>query len=162
MCHCSWSNQALDTLSPSKWLFESQFCERCLCSWQKNGQKWSWNGHLWVINFLSFFLQNCKKLETKKKVFYVVNFDLIRISKCWASQNDGQILNYVKPNNVVGKKLPETVLKCPTPSVVRFISDQSLGRKKLDTKLVLKSVAVYDYTVGKGWDHLDPCISKLE
>ena len=100
---------------------------KILCSWQKNGQKWSFKGHLWVINFLSFFLQNCKKLEAKKKVFYVIAFDLIQILKSWASQNDHQILSFVKAINVVGKKWPETVLKCPTPRVVRFISDQSLS-----------------------------------
>ena len=65
-------------------------------------------------------------METKKKVFYVIAFDLIKILKCWASKNDGQILSFVKANDVVGKKRPETVLKCPTPRVVRFISDQSL------------------------------------
>ena len=43
-------------------------------------------------------------METKKKVFYVIAFDLIKILKCWASQNDSQILSFVKANNVVGKK----------------------------------------------------------
>ena len=56
------------------------------------------------MNFIFFFLQNCQKLETKKKVFYVIAFDLIEILKCWASQNNGQILRFVKANNVVGKK----------------------------------------------------------
>ena len=82
--------------------------------------QWPFMSH----NFFLFFLQNCKKLETKKKVFYVIAFDLIKILKCWASQNDGQILSFVKANDAVGKKM--TVLKCPTPRVVRFISDQSL------------------------------------
>ena len=52
--------------------------------------------------------------------------DLVKILKCWASQNDSQILSFVKAINEVGKKWPETGLKCPTPRVVRFISDQSL------------------------------------
>ena len=65
---------------------------------------------------------------------------------------------------------------CPTTVLQCFVLEQReskakhcrnvlgcvLGRKKLDTKSVLKSVIVYDYTVGKGWDHLNPCISKLE
>ena len=59
--------------------------------------------------FSFFFLQNCKKLEAKKKVFHVIPFDLIQILKSWASQNDHQILSFVKGINVVGKKLPETV-----------------------------------------------------
>ena len=62
--------------------------------------QWPFMSH----NFFLFFLQNFKKLETKKKVFYVIAFDLIKILKCWASQNDGQILSFVKANNVVGKK----------------------------------------------------------
>ena len=77
-------------------------------------------------NFSLFFLQNCKKLEAKKKVFYVIAFDLIQIFKIWASKKDPQILSSVKAIYVVGKTWPETVLKCPTPRVVRFISDQSL------------------------------------
>ena len=106
---------------------------KILCSWQKNGQKWSFKGHLWVINFLSFFLQNCKKLEAKKKVFYVIAFDLIQILKSWASQND---LSFVKAINLVGKKWPETVSKCPTPRVVRFISDQSLHTVNLQNNSI--------------------------
>ena len=62
-------------------------------------------------NFSFFFLQNCKKLETKKKVFYVIAFDLIKILKCWASQNDGQILSFVKANNVFGKKMTRNSVK---------------------------------------------------
>ena len=57
-----------------------------------------------VIQWPFMSHKNCKKLETKKKVFYVIAFDLIKILKCWASQNDGQILSFVKANNVVGKK----------------------------------------------------------
>ena len=33
-----------------------------------------------------------------------VAFDLIKILKCWVSQNDGQILSFVKANYVVGRK----------------------------------------------------------
>ena len=67
--------------------------------WPEMVIQWPFMSH----NF-SLFLQNCKKQETKKKVFYVIAFDLIKILKCWASQNDGQILSFVKANNVVGKK----------------------------------------------------------
>ena len=62
-------------------------------------------------NFSLFFLQNCKKLEAKKKGFYVIAFDLIKILKCWASQNDGQILSFVKANDVVGKKMTRNSVK---------------------------------------------------
>jgi hypothetical protein len=48
-------------------------------------------------------LQNCKKLEFKKNVFYVIAFDLIKIS--WASQNGHQILYFVKATDVFGKKM---------------------------------------------------------
>ena len=92
---------------------------KILCSRQKNGQKWSYNG----LKFSLFFLQNCKRLEAKKKVFYFIAFDLFQILKCWASQNDHQNLSFVKTINVVGKK---TVLNGPTLRVVRFISNQSL------------------------------------
>ena len=57
-----------------------------------------------ISGLFLFFLQNCKKLEAKKKVFYVIAFDLIQILKSWASQNDHQILSFVKAINVVGKK----------------------------------------------------------
>ena len=62
--------------------------------------QWPFMSH----NFSFFFVQNCKNLETKKKVFYVIAFDLIKILNCWASQNDGHILSFVKANNLVGKK----------------------------------------------------------
>ena len=62
-------------------------------------------------NFSLFFLQNCKKLEKKEKVFYVIAFDLIKILKCGASQNDGQILSFVKANDVVGKKMTRNSVK---------------------------------------------------
>ena len=71
--------------------------------------QWPFMSH----NFSLFFLQNCKKLETKKKVFYVIAFDLIKILECWASQNDGQILSFVKFINVVGKKMTRNSLKMP-------------------------------------------------
>ena len=66
--------------------------------WPKMVIQWPYISH-------NFFLQNCKKLETKKKVFYIIAFDLIKILKCWASQNDGQIFSFVKANNEVGKKI---------------------------------------------------------
>jgi hypothetical protein len=48
-----------------------------------------------------------------KKVFYVIAFDLIKILKSWASQNDCQILSFVKVFNVVGKKMTRNSLKMP-------------------------------------------------
>ena len=71
----------------------------------KNGQEWSLNGHLWLINFQVFFLQNCKKLEAKKNVIYVIAFDPIKIWMIWVLQNDSQNLSFVKDINVVGKKM---------------------------------------------------------
>jgi hypothetical protein len=62
--------------------------------------QWPFMSHIFII----FFLQNCKKIEVKKKVFYVIDFDLIQILKCLASKNDLQILSFVKDINVVGKK----------------------------------------------------------
>ena len=38
LCHNFWTNWYLELLSTSKWPSESQFCERCSYSWQKNGQ----------------------------------------------------------------------------------------------------------------------------
>ena len=47
--------------------------------------------------------------------------------KCWASQNDGKILSFVKAYNVVGKKRARRGRKMAI-YLVRFISDQSLVR----------------------------------
>ena len=58
LCHNFWTNQNLDPLCPSKWPSGPQFCERLSCNWQINDQKWSKNGHLWVIDFQDFFFQN--------------------------------------------------------------------------------------------------------
>ena len=54
----SWSNLDFNILSTSKWPSGPQFCERLSCNWQINDQKWSKNGHLWVIDFQDFFFQN--------------------------------------------------------------------------------------------------------
>ena len=77
--------------------------------------------------FPFFFLQNCKKLAKKKKVFYMIAFDLIKLLKCWASQNDSQILIFEKTTNVVFKKMTRDSNRSPHPSVVRLTSDQSLA-----------------------------------
>ena len=69
--------------------------------------QWPFMSH----KFSFFFLQNCKKLEAKKKVFDVIAFDLIQILKSWAYQNDHQILNFVKAFNVVGKKMTRSIVK---------------------------------------------------
>ena len=55
--------------------------------------------------FSLFFLQNCKKLEAKK-MFYVIAFELIKIVRSLkASQNDCQILIFVKAIYLVGEKM---------------------------------------------------------
>ena len=63
--------------------------------------KWPFMSH----KFPLFFLQNCKKLEAKQKcVLYVIAFDLVKILRSWASQNDRQILSFMQAFNIVGKK----------------------------------------------------------
>ena len=56
-------------------------------------------------NFPGFSLQNCKKSKARKNLFYVVDFDPIKIFISWAIQNDLQNLSFVKAINVVGKKM---------------------------------------------------------
>ena len=60
-----------------------------------------------------FFLQNCKKLEAKTKVFHVIAFDLTKILKSQASQNDPQILSFMKATNKAGKNMYRNSLKMP-------------------------------------------------
>ena len=48
----------------------------------------------------------------------------------------------MKAINVLGKTWPETVLKCPTPRVVRFISHQSLPKNKIEGTPILKLAMV--------------------
>ena len=60
-----------------------------------------------VINFL-FFLYKIAKNGKQKKVFYVIDFDLIKVLKSLAFQNDSQILIFVKAINVVGKTMPNS------------------------------------------------------
>jgi hypothetical protein len=55
-------------------------------------KKWPFMRHKFSI----FFLQNCKKLAGSKNEFYVIAFDLTKIFKSWASQNDRQIISFVK------------------------------------------------------------------
>ena len=58
--HNFWTNQDLGPLSTSKWPSEPQFCERWrLYIWQKNGQKRSYNSHLWVTFILKQSLEGC-------------------------------------------------------------------------------------------------------
>ena len=75
LCLSSWSNLDFNILSTSKWPSGPQFCERLSCNWQINDQKWSKNGHLWVIDFQDF----SSKMETEQFVFYAVAFDPIKI-----------------------------------------------------------------------------------
>ena len=65
-------------------------------------------------------------------MIYVITFDPIKIFIDWAHQNDCQNLSFVKAINVVVKKRPEMIVQWPTPSIVRFISDQSLVSAKLE------------------------------
>ena len=64
-------------------------------------------------------------------MIYVVAFDPIKILTCWALQNDGQNLSFVKTINSVVKKWLEVFVKWPTPNFVIFISKQSLQQLSL-------------------------------
>ena len=70
--------------------------------------QWPFMSH----NFTLFFLTKLQKMGTKN-VFYIIAFDLIKILRSWASQNDHQILSFVKAINVVGKKMTRNSLKMP-------------------------------------------------
>ena len=65
------------------------------------------NGH----KFSPFFSYKIAKNGKQKKVFYVIAFDLIKILKSWASQNDCQNLSFVKAIIVVGKKMARNTCK---------------------------------------------------
>ena len=67
LCHNLWNNQNLDPLSTSKWPSEPQFCERWMYSWQKNGQKWSYNGHTFFSFILNMSLSKAR-LEVRCEV----------------------------------------------------------------------------------------------
>ena len=67
------------------------------------------NGHTMAIYELNFFFPFSYKIAKNWKQRKKFSFHLIQIFKSWASQNDHQILSFVKGINVVGKKLPETV-----------------------------------------------------
>ena len=69
--------------------------------WPKMVIKWPFMSH----KFLNFFLTKLKKLEAKK-MFYDIVFDLIKIIRSLkASQNDCQILIFVKAIYSVGEKM---------------------------------------------------------
>ena len=70
-----------------------------------NGQKMAIMSH----KFPFFSYKIAKKWKQNKNVFYVTAFDLIKILRSWASQNDRHILSFMKAIDKVGKKLPETV-----------------------------------------------------
>ena len=110
----------------SKWPSEPKFCERYLCSCQKNDHKWSKNGHFWNIYLWFFFFQNWKTNLSRTFVIYVIDFDLIGISTCLTLLNDHQNLNFVKYIYVAGKKRPEIVVNWPYAKVVCFFGIQSL------------------------------------
>ena len=69
--------------------------------WPEMVITWPFMGH----NFSLFFLQNCKNLEARKSLFFVIAFDLIKIIRSWASQNDCQILIFVKAIYIVGETM---------------------------------------------------------
>ena len=64
--------------------------------------------------FSEFFLPKLKK-KRKKKGFYVVAFDPIRIQTCLTPQNDHQNLSFVKDIHAVAKKMTRNdrkIAKC--------------------------------------------------
>jgi hypothetical protein len=52
-----------------------------------------------------FSYKIAKNWKQNKNVFYVIAFDLIKILRSWASQNDRQILSFMKAINIVGEKM---------------------------------------------------------
>ena len=92
---------------------------KTLCSWPFMSHK-----------FPFFSYKIAKNWKQNKNVFYVIAFDLIKILRSWASQNDRQILSFMQAFNIVGKKWPETVVKW-SPSVVWFVSNRSLPSGKI-------------------------------
>ena len=66
-----------------------------------NGQKMAIMSH----KFPFFSYKIAKKWKQNKNVFYVTAFDLIKILRSWASQNDRQILSFMKAINIVGKEM---------------------------------------------------------
>ena len=64
--------------------------------------QWPFKSHK---NFLFFSYKIAKTCKQTNKVFYVIAFDLIKIFKSWASQNDRQILSFMKAINIVGKEM---------------------------------------------------------
>jgi hypothetical protein len=96
----------LNILSTSKWLSGP-----LSCSWRKNDQKCSRNGHLWVINFHDFFFHNWKSRDSEKFVFYAVAFGPIKVYTFLALQNGCQHLSFEKDIYVVGKKMTRNGLE---------------------------------------------------
>ena len=66
------------------------------------------------MNYKKNSYKIAKNWNQKENVFYAIDFDLIKIKISWASQNDHQILNFVKATNVVGKKMSRYSSKMPT------------------------------------------------
>ena len=62
-------------------------------------------------DFSIFFQTKLKKTEMTKIVFYVIVFDQIRISICYAHQNDNQNLSFMRNINVVAKKMARNGFK---------------------------------------------------
>ena len=69
--------------------------------WPEMVIKWPFMSH----NFFLFFLQNCKNLEARNELFCVIAFDLIKIMGSLTSQNDCQILIFVKAIYTVGETM---------------------------------------------------------
>ena len=63
--------------------------------------KWPFMSH----KFPFFSYKIAKNWKRNKNVFYVIAFDLVKILRSWASQNDCQILSFMKAINIVGKKM---------------------------------------------------------
>ena len=61
------------------------------------GKKWPEMVITWLfMSHIFFSYKIAKKLEAKKNLFFVIAFDLIKIITSWASQNDCQIIIFVK------------------------------------------------------------------
>ena len=63
------------------------------------------------ITQIRFFLQNRKKTETEIFAFCVINFELIKIYTCLASQNHRLNFSFVEDIHVAGEKMTKSGLK---------------------------------------------------
>ena len=85
--------------------------------------KWPFMSHKFSFFFLTKLQKTKSKLEAKKYVFDQIEMLKNRVGPLKMTVRSSVLWKLLMQ---LAKKWPETVLKFPTPRVVRFISDQSL------------------------------------